>query len=292
MGLKLAHLILAHANPQQLTRLVNRLAHTQADIYIHLDAKAAMQEFTHLAQVPQVKFIKDRVNVSWGTYSIIRATLTGMQEILDAGTAYSHINLLSGQDYPLKRAEEIHAFFNAHQGRSFIECPVIQKSWISGHRRLHLYDFGDYNFPGHYKVQAVVKFLGIKKRIPEHLVPMGHSQWFTITPECAAYCINYLKQHPKVQRFFRRTFAADEILFQTILGNSPLKDSLTNDGLRYIVFPENVNHPMVLTMKDAEPMLASDKLYARKFSTQVDSTVLDYLDQVAETGITAISKAG
>lgn len=282
MGLKLAHLILAHANPQQLNRLVKRLQHQNADIYIHLDAKSDMQDFQSIGQsAPNVFFIKDRISVSWGTYSIVRATLSGMQEILNSGTTYSHINLLSGQDYPLKSADDIDAFFKANTGKSFIECPVISKEWLSGYRRLMYYDFGDYDFPGHYWMQAVIKFLNIKKRVPDHLIPMGRSQWFSITPESVDYIIKYLKQHPKVERFFRMSFAADEIIFQTILGNSPLKDTIVADNLRYIDFPENENHPTILTINDAEAMITSGKLYARKVNSKVDSNIMDYLDEVA-----------
>jgi hypothetical protein len=35
--MKLAHLILAHNQPKQLERLLKRLQHNNADIYIHLD---------------------------------------------------------------------------------------------------------------------------------------------------------------------------------------------------------------------------------------------------------------
>ena len=46
--MKLAHLILAHNNPMQLERLVKRLSHPDADVYIHLDSKTDVADFNHI----------------------------------------------------------------------------------------------------------------------------------------------------------------------------------------------------------------------------------------------------
>jgi len=37
--------MLVHANPSQLQRLINRLAHPDADFYIHVDLKADISPF-------------------------------------------------------------------------------------------------------------------------------------------------------------------------------------------------------------------------------------------------------
>ena len=50
--MRLAHLILAHNNPLQLERLVKRLDHPDADIYIHLDAKTDIKEYKHIKDLP------------------------------------------------------------------------------------------------------------------------------------------------------------------------------------------------------------------------------------------------
>ena len=96
--MKLAHLILAHNNPLQLERLVKRISHKDADVYIHLDSKTDIAQFAHLGDLPNTFFTKKRIKVMLGEYSTLECALIGMEEILETGTTYSHVNLLSGND--------------------------------------------------------------------------------------------------------------------------------------------------------------------------------------------------
>jgi hypothetical protein len=283
--MKLAHLILAHNRPKQLERLVSRLQHPNADVYVHLDAKTDIKDFEYLQKTCSVIFVTKRSKVCWGTYSLVQATLDGMQQIIQSGVVYSHINLLSAQDYPLQSAEYIHHFFSNHIGRSFMDSPKIGEEWKDGVYRVENYNFGDYKFPGHYLLQYMVNVSRIKKKMPHHMVPYGRSQWLTLTPECAAYVLNYLQVFPQVKRYFRMSFAPDEFIFQTILNNSGLRHTLVNDNLRYIDFPAGNLHPVTLTTANAVALATCGKLYARKFNADADPFILNYLDWVAKFGI-------
>jgi hypothetical protein len=278
--MKLAHLILAHNNPAQLERLVRRLAGMDTDIFIQLDGKTDLHPFEYLTKIDHVYFIENRVPVYWGTFSIVQATLNGFEEILDKdkGQRYSHINLLSAQDYPLRSPAQFKQFLAEHPDRTFIHALNIREDWTEAMDRVKKFNFGDYRFPGHYLLQYAANILFLRKKVPEQLVPHGRSQWFTITPECARYVINYVNTHANVKRYFRMSFAPDEFFFQTILMNSPLKDKVVNDNLRYIDFSLGGTHPKVLTVKDANQMISSEKYFARKFNQDTDGIVLNYLD--------------
>jgi len=244
--MKLAHLILAHHNPQMLERIVKRLHHADADIYIQLDKKADISAFEAIKSISNVWFVDDRVKTEWGNYSLVKATLKGFKYILQTGKSYSHINLLSGQDYPLKPIEEIHKFLFANADKTFMRyLSIADNEWEDGKIRVTKYSFGDFNLFGKYQLQAFANAALPKRKLPEHLKPYGRSQWLTITPECAQYAINYLKKKPRVKRFFKLTWGVDEIFFQTILCNSALKAKLVNDNLRYIEM-EGANRPTIL----------------------------------------------
>ncbi|QQL51236.1 beta-1,6-N-acetylglucosaminyltransferase [Mucilaginibacter ginkgonis] len=285
MSLKLAHLILAHAYPEQLERLIKRLQHPNADIYIHVDKKSDIGIFSNLLAYQNVFFIENRSLIDWGTYSLVRATLDSMEAILQTKIGYSHINLLSPQDYPLKNAEEINTFFMANTGKSFLDSKKIGKEWKEGVHRVENYSFGDFKFKGHYHLQYAINFLHIKKRKPKQLTLLGRSQWFSITPECAAYVVYKVKNEKKLRNYFRLSFAPDEFIFQTILGNSRFAHTLVNDNLRHIIFKDGAHHPTVLTMADALILISSNKLYARKFDPKKDELIMNYLDWVAEFGL-------
>ena len=281
--MKLAHLILAHTNVAQLARLIARLVCDKADIYIHLDAKRSLSQFIELASMPNVFFIKKRTVVTWCAYSMVQATLRSLKEIVASKKNYSHINLLSGQDYPLKKAEEITDFYIANEGKSFMKFFNIQEGWKQAQPRLDRYDLSNFNFPFKYKAEYLINKILPKKLLPDNMIPYGMSQWLTLTPEHAIYVIEYLENNKKLERFFYLTWGADEMIFQTILLNSKYADSVINNYYRYIKFVKGASRPLILTLKDADDMLNSGKYYARKFDVQIDSKVLDYLDNAIDT---------
>ena len=248
MNMKLAHLLLVHSNPKQVERLIKRLLYPPfVDIYIHLDRKADFKEFQSLASIESVYFIKKRVSVGWGNYSMVAATLKSFKEILASEVEYCHINLLSGQDYPLKQAQEIQKFLFAHPGNTFMSARAIPDEWeVSA--RLQKYNLGGINIHGRYLLERIVNKILPKRKVPNQLKVYGRSQWFTITPHCVAYIIRYLEENRNVKRFFKWTWGADELIFQTILFNSNLKDSIVNNNLRYIKFEAHESRPKILTI--------------------------------------------
>jgi len=275
----MAHLILCHSNPGQLSRLVKRLMHEDAHFYIHLDKKTDIAPFLSLEEMPRVYFVKKREKVYWGSYSIVQATLNAFEEILNSGTSYDYINLLSGQDYPLKSTQAIHDFFKQNKNKAFMHFLSVDHEWQEAIPRITKYHLTDYNFPGRHKVERWMSVVLPARKFPLSLVPMGRSQWFTIAPRFAAHILDYLKREPKLARFFKLTWAPDEMIFQTILYNSVLKGDMVNDNLRYIDWPAGKASPKTLAMADADKLFGSGKLFGRKFSPDVDSEILDFLDK-------------
>lgn len=279
--MRIAHLILAYHQTVQLERLVKRLITANADIFIQLDVKANMADFQHLGQLNNVRFINNRVNVTWGLYSMVEATIQGYKQILASGQSYTHINLISGQDYPLKDAKTIEEFFFANQGKSFMKFKPIFEEWPESIRRITKYDLGDYQFPLRYQLQGILNKIMPDRKTPGGMKPYGFSQWMTITSDAAAYIVEYLDSHWKAKHFFKMTFCVDELIFQTILLNSPFKDAIINDHLRVIKFIKGTYRPRTLLISDAEMLVSSGKFFARKFVMEEDTAILDYLDNQA-----------
>ncbi len=153
----------------------------------------------------------------------------------------------------------------------------VFNDWTHAAVRLNNYDLGSYGFPGRYHLAKLMNRFLPNRKLPENLTPYGRSQWMALTPAAAEYAIKYVKDHPAAWHFFKMTWAADEVFFQTILCNSPLIDTIVNDNLRYIRLLPNFR-PAVYTINDAEALISSGKFYARKFDMEVDSAIFDYLD--------------
>lgn len=275
--MRIAHLILTHANPVQLERLINRLTHPDADFYIHVDLKADISPFLFLTS-KQVKLITNRVGVYWGAYSIVQATVNSFEEILASSVKYDYINLLSGQDYPLRSTEEIHTFFEQNPNKAFMHTLSVATEWQEAIPRVKKYHLSNYQFSGRHLLEKYMNMILPKRKMPNNLIPVGRSQWFTITSEHVEYIITYLQQNKKVKRFFELTWGSDEIVFQTILFNSPYQKNMINDNLRYIDWSEGNASPKTFTINDLPNLLNSGKLFARKFNPIVDEDVLNALD--------------
>lgn len=278
--MRIAHLILAHKAPAQLDRLIRALAHPQADTYIHLDQKSNYQDFAHAALLSNVYFTKVRLNVKWGGYSLTLAALEGMREILNTGLVYDFINLLSGEDYPIKPANIIHAFLEQHKGHSFLEYDVQGSTWWQANEsRFNQYHSTEFSFRGRYILQRLVNAIMPRRQPPFPVLYGGNmGGWYTISRECAVYILIFLDARPELQRFFYFTWGSDEFLIPTIIMNSTFRDSVINNNLRYIDWSSGETSPKILTINDLCKIKHSGRLYARKFNLEIDSMVLDRLD--------------
>jgi len=91
--------------------------------------------------------------------------------------------------------------------------------------------------------------------------------------------LDYIKTNPRIVSFFKYVFAVDEVFFQTILSNSPLRNTLVDHNLRYIVLDPG-KRPINYTMANAKELTETDALFGRKFERAVSTEVLDYLDTI------------
>lgn len=280
--MKMAHLIMVHKNPSQVKRLIDTLAHEDFDFYIHLDKKADMDEYAHLAAIPRVKFIEKRHWVRWASYRFTEAILQGVREILATDEQYDFINLLSGQDYPIKPVESIYNFFARHIGCSFLSFEREGSSWWShAITRVEQYHTTYFNFKGQYKLQAIANNVLPKRKFPLPYTLYGgpYGSWWTMSNDCANYLIEFIDKNSKLRRFTQFTWGSDEFLISTILMNSPYKDRIVNDNYRYIDWSQGGANPKSLTVADANKLAHSHKLFARKFDINQDAEILDLIDQ-------------
>jgi hypothetical protein len=277
--MKAAYLILTHAYPAHLQRMISRLAHNDAHFFVHVDAKADTVPFEVACHGHHIHYVQQRVNIKWGGYSMVQATVNGFKEIVATGIPFTHVTLMSGQDYPIKIAAEIQTFLSAHQGKVFMHTLSVYNEWQEAITRLTEYHLVNQEFKGRYKVQKMLNTVLPKRHFPASMIPVGRSQWFTIPLDAVAYILDYIEQQPWIVRYFKLSWAPDEIIFHTILYNSPFKAAMTGDNLCYVDWSEGNASPKTLVLADAPQLLASPKLFARKFHPDTSKELLDLLDQ-------------
>lgn len=280
--MRLAHLIIAYKEPGQVERLVSRVLHEACDVYIHIDKKTDLRPFLYLAQNKQVRFIKNRQLIRWAGYSFTKAILTGMQEVLASGE-YDFINLMSGQEYPLKPVDTMMRFFEQHRGSTFMTYEAEGSEWWQQNiSRVNQYHSTDLNFKGQYLLQRCINQLLPKRKFPFSYTLYGGNcaMYWTMSRTCARYVVDFMEQHPQMERFARYTWAPDEFLISTILLNSPHRDTVINNNLRYIDWSQGGPNPKVLTLQDLDSLQKTSSFFARKFDIRQDSQILDKLDEL------------
>ncbi len=278
--MRVANLIVTYTNPKLTERLINRLGHEHFDYYIHVDKKIDIEAYRYLARMPNVFLVKKRIDVRWAGYNTVKAIFSCINEVLESGRVYNYFNLLSGQDYPLKPPAYIIDFLTRNEGKQFIEYEDIETDWLEAMIRLKKYDFANFGIPFKHTLQKLVNFVLPERKLPMGLKPYGKGMFWILTPSRAKYVYDQVNQNKQLARFFKYTWGGDEIIFQTLLLNSPYRDECVNDDCRYIDWSAGGGHPKVLALEDFEQLKTSSDLFGRKFLPNGEGEIFDRLDQL------------
>jgi Core-2/I-Branching enzyme len=277
--MRTAHLILTYTDPGQTERMIKRLSHQNFDFYICVDKKYDIKPYLFLKGLDNVYFIENRLNVKWAGFSTVLATFECIREIVDSGIDYDFINFLSGQDYPIKSTTFINDFFTENIGKEFLSYRDIKNEWQEGLIRMEKYYLSDYNFPGKHRLENLINRMLPARKLPYGLHPYGKSMFWMLSPEAAWYVVDKVSNDKKLRHFFSLCWGSDEFVFQTMLLNSPYKDKVVNNNYRYIDWSAGGSRPKILSESDAEKMIKSDMLFARKFDMISSPRVLDMIDE-------------
>jgi hypothetical protein len=279
---KVAYLIRAHHAPDLLERLVRALAGPEAGIFVHVSRSAedAVYEemVSRLSDVEGVEWLPRRT-CRYGGFSLVEATLAGLDAILAAGMRPGHTLLLSGQDYPLRPRGEIEAFLERSGDRSYVHhFRLPAENWREEDGGLDRIRYIHYE-----RARVRTRLLRlplIRRTFPPGYDAYGGSAFWALSAPALDYVHRFVRENPRFVRFFRHVLIPDEIFFQTILLNSPLRASVVNEQLHYVDWSGGGAHPATLRAGDVERALASGKLFARKFDPS-DTEALDLVDRAA-----------
>jgi Core-2/I-Branching enzyme len=278
--MRIDYLIKAHKAPEQLVRLVQRLDEGDVRFYIHVNSLTDDETFTAMQQGlrgrENVVWVP-RVACYWGGFSLLQATLVGIESILASGDLPDHAFLLSGQDYPLRPPREIEAFLEARRGRNLLHYfRLPAEEWAGEDGGLNRV-----RWPHFERIRYKTRLLRlpIPRRFPSEFVLYGGMAFWVLTGDALAAVMRFVAERPDVLDFLRRTKMPDEIFFQTVLLNGPLAETVENKLVHYIDWSAGSAHPAILGTADLPKLRASDELFARKFDASVDSEILDLLDR-------------
>ncbi|WP_343290227.1 beta-1,6-N-acetylglucosaminyltransferase [Turicibacter bilis] len=275
--MKQAFLIVAHKNFEQTKQLIEFIADDDHHVYIHIDQKNDGL-FNQLKQYFQsfntVFFLEQRMSINWGGLSQVLVTIQLLKQA--SNRSYDFYHLISGQDLFIKTKKEVSSFLKKNKGRQFLETLDIEENlWrIKGY-----YLFSDSKYNRTRPVYIINNFLSkFYRKYPLRPNFKGYklykgANWFTLSGDCVEYILNYLKEHPEYIRDYKYTICADEHFFQTLILNSPFKNTVVHNTLREIQWNGGPN-PKTYTLEDYQLICESEALFARKFDSEVDNEII------------------
>lgn len=301
---KLLFFITSHKNPNQVVRLVNTIKQSchDATVVIHHDPKGHSLTFTEFYKADDIYLLENPVSVGWGEFSVVESELYGIDWLIQQNINFDWLVLLSGQDYPLRPLIELDNQVSCTSYDGFLEYFPIENppdtvwNWdsSSGIDRYYYYylTVNPALKPLFFKLYRLVNWqpwlrvkagrfgakLAFRRRKPifsDTFHCYAGSQWHTLNYKCIRYIYDFIQSHPEIVEYYRHTMVPDESFFQTILvNNSNLK--LCNDNSRYIAWEPP--YPAIMQSKDFNRLISSEKFFARKFDTAIDTDILDQLD--------------
>lgn len=304
--MRVAFLILAHREPQQVARLVSCLRHPDVRVYLHVDRQVELTPFSRAlsdAGVADTTVLLPQHRSSWGGIGVVDAQLEGLERGLADGCDY--FLLLSGQDFPTRPVGEIVARFAEAPELSYVyHFALPDDRWAYGGRlRTEFYTFDvlgrreTYIPAGEpkelsWKGMILNRLLGLRaaflppRVFPSYVRPYGGWTWWNLSREAATYVSDFVARHPDYREFHRHTLIADEIFVHSILMGTdfPGADRVVNENLRFLEWQPEGTHPRTLLSEDLPAIRASGAPFARKFDDAVDAGVTRRLAELIGCG--------
>ncbi|MDT8894901.1 beta-1,6-N-acetylglucosaminyltransferase [Halomonas sp. I1] len=273
--MKISFVLLAHEPPDQLYHLIKSLLSSGSDIYVHYDAgsphdlEAASRDWG-LDDLLGTLHFADRVDVVWGEWSIIQATLNCLYLARSQRYGCDCLMLISGSCMPVKPVDSLRQHLveaakdhieavNAEANR-WVTDGIQKERWEYYH--IFNWRFQEFRFRASNKLQ---KLLGVKRQLPlGHTAHMG-SQWWCLRTKTVDAVLRLIDENEEMVSFYRRTWVPDELFFQTLVANLVSSHEISMAPLtRYQFNSKGV--PRVYYDDALPELLGETQFFARKIS--------------------------
>lgn len=226
-------------------------------------------------------------DIRWGSFSQVEAEIEILQLAKTHGN-YDYYHLISGQDLPIKNQNYIHRFFeNIPSGTNLIGFKDYSKDEKKNVMKrvvpIHLFKN---NLRHRNKLIRLIyrsieetlsqiqRLLGLK--ISYNVEYRKGCNWVSITSE---FCDYILSKKEYIESIFKKSILCDEMFIQTLVWNSPFRYTVFNYEDEYLGCMREIDwergNPYTWKIEDFEQLKSSEKLFARKFSSQIDKGIID-----------------
>ena len=216
--------MLVHTALDRVEQVARHWAAAGCPVALHVDLNVPKDAYdwleTTLADNPMIRFCK-RHQCEWGRWGIVAASQSASELLLAEFDDVHHVYLVSGACLPLRPVPDLIDYLSRHRRTDFIEsATTADVSWAKGGLQQERFTL---RFPFSWKRQRRIfdqyvrlqRRLGLKRKIPDGLIPHMGSQWWCLTRRT----LSAILQDPNrsgYDRYFRRVWIPDESYYQTL----------------------------------------------------------------------------
>ncbi len=279
----LGFVMMCHTAFDRAAQVARHWAERDCPVVIHVDKRVGRAQFDWLKQemsdLENVKFSK-RHKCEWGTWSLVAASQTASELMLEAFPGVRHVYLASGSCLPLRPVDELRAYLAARPMTDFIESVTIRDvDWTIDGLNTERFQL---RFPFSWKrhrflFDRYVEFqrrIGFKRKIPDGLAPHLGSQWWCLSRQT----LSAILQDPKrreFDRYFKLVWIPDESYWQTLVRN--YSRNIESRSLTLSKF-DFQGKPHVFYDDHLHLLRRSDCFVARKIWHRADRLYQSFLD--------------
>lgn len=275
--------ILCHRVTNPLIYTVKYLSSFNENVVIiHVDLKSKIEEFSIL-RADNVFFVKNRVNVTWGSYTQILSTLNSFKDALKF--QFEYLFLLSGDDLPCKTNQGMNDLLTDIGMKNLIHFQDERNKYINPVSRV-MYSYPDFFYKRKKRIYdklrmisfKAVKFFFITKSFKTHSRKIERfykgTNWLSLNKKTVLSLMTFIDSNDWYCDLYRNSYCADEVFFHTAIKHLGINDnfhdaSKLNDALRYIDWISGPEYPKVLGYDDLAKIKISDCFFSRKIATNV-----------------------
>ncbi len=288
--MKHAYLIMVHNEPYILEKSLKLIDDERNDIYIHVDLKWKDFDFDYFKKLIKKSnlYFTKRTDVRWGTYSQINCEMLLFEEA-SKNDKYAYYHLISGVDMPLTNQDEMHKFYDKHQGKEFICFDFHDKVLPDTIDRVKYYHI--FTKHGRSKNIVIRKFNSLFYRtsmFTQRLFKVNRlknsdieirkgANWISITDDLVRFIVD---SKDEISKVYSKSLCADELFVQTLVyGSKFYKNVISKKNDDYIAIKRYVDwrrgRPYTFRSADFDELINSNCFFARKFSSAVDKEIID-----------------
>jgi hypothetical protein len=302
LSVRIAAIVLVHDQPHAAGALVDLLLQGGFEVVVHVDKKANV-----VAQQLKARFkgapvaFAPAIRCVWGSFSLVRATISALNIVKTAAGWPDYVILLSGADFPIRSVAGLRSFLAAHPGCEFIESKPLSTRWVRDGlqaERFAYYFFIDWRrwprlFDLVLRLQVLLASLFGSRRPPEGVVPHIGSQWWALTGKSCGAILDLLVRRTDIVRFFRWTWIPDESFFQSLIRLVAKPSAIVDANLTYIEFDTD-GRPIILYDDHLQHLRAQPYFFARKLSPHAHelrrALVAVWIDETGDRDLLAPSR--